>query len=271
MFKISNRGNGLNLREYDRLIRAVKHEEAKLRNWILKINRRASELRAKMELYKNRKQMVLAGIYAKEAQNLILLREALNYISLKFLAVSERLDTLRIVLKATLDLKPLLKSLNEIYPIIQSMPVNAGDVFKQLVNSYSELLYLVSPPNPRIVFKLDSIEAAKILQEVEDMLQKEVLEKFPSIPLDKVGEGRLTEKIGELVEVFAADGGLIQARKPFTKKLTLKDKVLRYIKLTGKMDVYGCARFLNTSPQKVVEILYELAEEGKVKFNSGSS
>ncbi|RLG60677.1 hypothetical protein DRN86_01915 [Candidatus Geothermarchaeota archaeon] len=269
MLGLFRRNDEFNLRQYDRLILSVKYEEQKIRNWIARLEKKRSELISKMNLYKKRNQLILAGIYAKEIENLTILRDVLNYINLKFLAISERLQTIKVVLKAASDLKPLIKSLDEIFPVIASLPVKVEDTLKQLVTSYTELLYFVSPPNAQIKFDLMTPEASEILREVESKVEEEVLKAFPSLPLAMTKtEGKLTDKIGELVEVFAADGGFSLTHRKEKKKLTTKDKVLRYIRLTGNMNVYACARYLNTSPEKVIEALYELAEEGKLKFKA---
>ena len=50
------RGDGVDLREYDKLIRSVRYEEQKIRNWISQIDKRRNELISKMEIYKKKNQ-----------------------------------------------------------------------------------------------------------------------------------------------------------------------------------------------------------------------
>ena len=258
------RENGIDLREYDKLIRSVRYEEQKIRNWVSRIDKRRSELISKMEIYKKKNQTILAGIYAKEVNNLDLIREILNFISLKFLAVAERLSTLKIVLMATNTLKPLLKSLTELYPLIISLSANAEDVVKQLVTSYNELLCFVNPPEAQIRFNIESPEASQILKEVESKVEEELLAKFPRVPMEFSNETKLSDKMEELVETLAADGGLL-ARKD--ENSNIKRKILEYIKSKGDVNVYTLARHLNISPDKVIELLYQLADEGKIRFS----
>jgi hypothetical protein len=107
------------------------------------------------------------------------------------------------------------------------------------------------------------------MAELENELAREVINRFPSVPIDLKAGDNLAEKMEEALGLLAADGGtpaILMERG--RSKLSFEDRVLQYFKLQkGKIDVYACAKCLKVSPHRVIEALYELADEGRLSFN----
>lgn len=257
------------LNAYNDMIRRVSYQKARICRLREKVRSRETKLASKSNFYLSKDQRSLAQIYQNEVKHIALIKEALEIIDLGLTAVLERIDTLLIIFKAFSGFNSMAESVNDAIKSTTFLPSDFDMVLRQLVESYMELTSILHPPDARISFDLFSPEASKIMAELENELEKEVINRFPSVPLDlKMGEN-LAEKMEEAIGLLAADGGTpTTLRQRGRTKLSFEDKVLQYFKLhKGKMDVYSCAKWLKVSPQRVIEALYNLADEGRLSFN----
>ena len=266
--KQKNRGYDINA--YNEMIRKVNYQRARISHLKEKVRSRETKLASKGNFYTMKDQRTLASIYQNEVKHLALIKGALDVIELGLTSVSERVDTLLIIFKAFSGFNSVAKSVNDVIKYTTYLPSDFDAVLRQLVESHIELTSILHPPDARITFDLYSPEAGQIMAELEDELEKEVINRFPSVPLDSRMGNDLTEKMKEVVSVLAADGGtptiFKERRKP---KTNFEDRVLHHFShQKGDLDVYGCAKYLRTSPQRVIEALYELADEGRLTFNN---
>ncbi len=262
---------GVDLQAYNSMIRGVNYQKARVSQIAEKVKSRERMLHSKCNFYKMKNQEGVASIYHNEIRHLALLKSTLDIIELGLTAVSERMDTLRILYQAFEGFRPVAKSINEVIQNTSFLPGDFDMVLKQLVESHIELTSILHPPDANICFDLRSPEASEIISELECELEREVLNRFPDAPLTTDLRGdNLAERMEKVTSLIAADGGAPLNLKESVRghRLTFEDKVLRYFNLKGgNMDVYGCAKYLGAPHQKVIEALYDLADEGRLRFN----
>ncbi len=262
---------GVDLFAYNSMMRGINYQKARVSQIAQKVKSREKMLQSKCNFYKLKNQDGVASIYYNEIRHLALLKSALDIIELGLTAVCERMDTLRILYQAFEGFRPVAKSINEVIKHTSFLPGDFDLILKQLVESHIELTSILHPPDANISFDLRSPEAAEVMNKLEQELEREVLNRFPDAPLTANLRGDdLAERMEEVTSLIAADGGapLSLTQNTRNHKLTFEDKVLRYFNLKGgSIDVYGCAKYLGAPHQKVIEALYDLADEGRLKFN----
>ncbi len=249
-------------------MRKVNYQRAHMSRLIQKIDSREQMLRSRVDFLKTRDEETRAKMYLKEMGEIVLIKRVLKLINLGLTAVSERLDTMKILFKALSGFRPVAKTVDEAIQHSSFLPMDFKDVMNDLAGSYSELLEILHPPDAQIFFDIGTPEAQKIINQVEKELEKEVISQYPKVPLDtNLKGGNLAEKMEEVITMLLADGGTETTFTKKKRKMSFEDKVLYYMNMKGNIDVFGCARQMKTSPQKVIGALYELAEDGKLKFN----
>lgn len=252
-------------------MRNVNYQRAHIARLIQKITSKEQMLNSKLEFLRSKNQQSRVNMYLREMGDIAIMKRVLILIELGLTGVSERLDTLRILHTAISSFRPVAKSVEEAIQYASLLPMDFKDVMTDLAHSYTELVTILRPPDAHIFFDFQTPEASKIISQVEGELEREILNRFPSVPLNKKVRGeRLADKMEEVLNMLVADGGteVIFSDKSRKKKMSFEDKVLYYINMRhGRIDVFGCAKYLRASPQKVIEALYELAEDGRLKFN----
>lgn len=266
------RGRWSDLKNFNMLIRSVEYHRNRIRILYDQICQKINSLKAKQSYLIKNGEYASAENYAREIRLLNILKEVVYNFELGLLAVEERLDTIRIILQALEGFKPTAKAINDALSAVYYIPGNFNMLLESLAESYIELIETIKPPAANILINLNNPEAEQIITQVEREVGKLVSSKFPEVPANVsiIKSGR---KVEELMTALATDGGfkehIISVKVNKTKK-TFEDKVHYYFKYIsrGKLDIYGCARYLGVSPQRVIEALYLLAEEGKIKFNN---
>jgi len=267
---ISHHKNKFNSESYDVMLRQLKHQRVKLSTLSSKIQSKEEMLKIKCDLYNKQSQNKFVSLYMNEIKHLQDLKNVLNIIDLGLMAVYERLDTLKIVFKAFVGFKPTAKFLNDVLKKTRYIPADMENMLRNFTDSYIELTSVIHPPDSNISFNLESPEASGIIKSIENNIESEIIDQFPNIPLSST-TGDLAEKMEEVTDILAADGGypmLIQniSKKPDVK---LSDQILNYIHLkNGNFDVYNCASKLRVPPNKIINTLYELANDGKLRFRT---
>ena len=266
------RKGGLDLKAYNEMIRSVEYHKSRIRFMYDQIDAKIKSLEAKMNYLIKNGEIASAENYKREIRLLKRLKNILYNFELGLIAVIERLDTLRIILQALDGFKPAAKAIHDAVNAAYYIPGNFHNLLQSLADSYYTLIETVRPPEATIYINLENPEAEEIISQVEKEVSKIVYETFPSIQNINI----LTspkKKVEELLSAIATDGGFSErliVNKPRKSKPRFEDQVYYYMKYIsrGKIDVFGCARYLGTSPQRVIEALYTLAEENKIKFNS---
>ena len=262
----------INLKNFNMLIRSVEYHRNKIRILHDQIRQKIESLKAKHSYLIRNGEYESAENYAREIRLLNILSDIVYNFELGLLAVEERLDTIKIILQALEGFKPTAKAINDALSAVYYIPGNFNMLLESLAESYIELVETIKPPAANIVINLDNPEAEQIITQVEREVGKLVSSKFPEVPAG-VSIIKSGKKVEELITALATDGGFKGSIIPFKTgktKRSFEDKVHYYFKhiSRGKLDIYGCARYLGVSPQRVIEALYLLAEEGKIKFNN---
>jgi|Deesub1362B_J571_1020462.scaffolds.fasta_scaffold00004_324 hypothetical protein len=261
------------LKAYNELVRSVEYHRTRVKYLRDQIQGKIKTLDSKKNFLIRKGEKLSAKNYEREIKLLTLLKEVLYNFELGLTAVLERLDTIRIILQALDGFKPTAKAINEAINAAYYIPGNFQSLLESLAQSYINLIETVKPPEAKVYIDLANPEAEHILTQVEKEVGKIVVEQFPQIPRDIPILSSPNKRVEELISALATDGG-ISTGAPFYKqsvgKRNFEDQVYYYMTYIskGKLDVFGCARYLDTAPQRVIDALYILAEEGKIKFNS---
>lgn len=254
------------------MIRSVEYHKSRIQAMYTQIDNKIKTLKAKMSYLIRIGEVASAENYKREIKLLKRLKNILYTFELGLTAVIERLDTIKVILQALDGFKPAAKAINDAVNAAFYIPGNFQNLLQSLADSYYSLIETIKPPEANIYINLDNPEAEEIISQVEKEVGKIVYETFPSISNINILTSQ-KNRVDELLSAIATDGGIsekITLYRPKKQKTRFEDKVYYYMKFIarGKIDVFGCARYLNTSPQRVIEALYTLAEEGKIKFNS---
>ena len=260
-----------NPKAYNEMIKAIDYHRNRVRLMRNQLKTKINSLISKMKYLIKNGEIASAENYKREINLLRRLEKVLYSFELGLTAVMERLDTLRIILQALSGFKPAAKAINDAVNAAYYIPGNFHELLRSLADAYYGLIETVKPPKANIYINLENLEAENIISQVEKEISKMVYEEFPQVKNVNV----LTsprKKVDELVSAIATDGGISEKlviTKRRKSKPRFEDRVYYYIKYIsrGKIDVFGCARYLNTSPKRVIEALYTLAEEGKIKFS----
>ena len=261
------------LKAFNQLFKSVEYHRSRVRVLKDQIDNKIKTLDSKKNFLIRRGEKLSARNYEREIKLLNVLKEVLYNFELGLTAVLERLDTIRIILQALDGFKPTAKAINEAINAAYYIPGNFHALLESLAQSYISLIETVKPPEAKVYIDLANPEAEHILTQVEKEVGKIVVEQFPHIPREIPILSSPNKKVEELISTLATDGG-ITTGAPYYKqsmgKKNFEDQVYYYMTYIskGKLDVFGCARYLDTAPQRVIDALYILAEEGKIKFNS---
>ncbi len=171
-----------------------------------------SRLYDKYNFYLKRKDLKMAVIYKREIENLKTIRSVLSAIELGVLAVTLRIDTLRIVLSAILDLRDTTQMLVNTLNISKLVSRQFDSKIRDFIRSYLDFKDIVIIPDVELdkFIELSSEDAKKIVSAVERKIGEELSKRFPLIPkqLDEVIGDDIEAGVRKLYSILATDGGI---------------------------------------------------------------
>lgn len=296
-------------RKYDFLKKEIGGYRMHIKAIISSIDRKILMFRDRYKFYKERKEYQFASIYLKETSNLRVLKNVLRTVDLGLLAVNLRLDTMKIVVSALLEFKESAKTIDKVIGDIRLMSDSFNNYYKSFMNGYFDLETLINIPELDLAnfLSLDNENALKIIQTVERTVGEELAKRFPNVPaeLDQILSKDPKEGVRKLYEILATDGG-VREDIPYNKYIAYQGKhvkskitssilkvdprvlkridpsklgkteiaVLKYIVNIkkgefGYMDIYQLAKLTRSSPESILESLYELAELKIIHFGHG--
>ena len=293
-------------RRYDLLRKEIGGYRMHIKTIISSIDKKILMFRDKYKFYKKRKEYQFATIYLKETSSLKLLKNVLQSVDLGLLAVNLRLDTMKIVVSALLEFKESTKVIDKVIGDIRIVNDNFSNYYKSFMSGYIDLETLINIPELDLAnfLSTDNEDAIKIIQTVERTVGEELAKKFPNVPaeLDQILSADPKEGAKKLYEILATDGGVkenyvyshlgSQVRRHIFHNSILKvnPKMLRRLDISklgkleiailkyivnikkgefGYMDIYQLARVTKSSPESILESLYELAELKIINFSQG--
>ncbi len=295
-------------RKYEMLKKEIGGYQMHIRNIINSIDKKIVAFREKYEFYKKRKEPRFAALYLKEANNLRMLKNVLMTVDMGLLAVNLRLDTMKVVVSALLEFKESTKVINQVIEDARVMSDSFSNYYKSFIDGYIDLESIINIPEIDLAnfVSLQDEDATKIIQAVERKIGEELSKRFPNIPeqLDQILSDDPRKGVQKLYEMLATDGGVYESGagryggytptrsrnqiknsilRVNVKKLKTVDArklekievaILRYIINIkrgefGYMDIYQLAKMTRSSPETVLEGLYNLAEAGLISFTHG--
>jgi division protein CdvB (Snf7/Vps24/ESCRT-III family) len=232
-----------------------------------------------------------AAICANELAEVRKLVGFLQQVELALERVILRLETVRELSDIIIDLKPALKTLQNISRQLYEILPEVSSEINEINNVIGETIYSTRISD-EVVIPVDKVTPAgeQILSEVESFLEKRITEKLPEPPatletpkLEKAEIKQmvaLTASCSQIVgdEAFDENGSrsenLISFRKAEIQEISLKvgkpsleEALLEYVRRSGgEIDLIRCSRDLGASYEEVEKALQSLGAKGKVKI-----
>jgi len=232
-----------------------------------------------------------AAICANELAEVRKLVGFLQQVELALERVILRLETVRELSDIIIDLKPALKTLQNISRQLYEILPEVSSEINEINNVIGETIYSTRISD-EVVIPVDKVTPAgeQILSEVESFLEKRITEKLPEPPatletpkLEKAEIKQmvaLTASCSQIVggEAFDENGSrsenLISFRKAEIQEISLKvgepsleEALLEYVRRSGgEIDLIRCSRDLGASYEEVEKALQCLGAKGKVKI-----
>lgn len=170
-------------RKYDHIIRQISIYRTYLKNAISSIERKMAIYKQKCEYYKLNNEPAMANVYSREIDVLHVLKVALNVIDINLHAVSLRIDTLKIVIPALLEIRNMLTTMNNTIKDIKKIANKFGQNYRELFNKYVDIISIAEVPEIRIDIPLINEEAAELIKAIEERVGEELSRKLPSAPI----------------------------------------------------------------------------------------
>ena len=291
--------------KYDLLKREIGSYQSHITHILNSIDRKIERFKSKYEYYIKRNEKKFASIYHREIKNLLVIRRILYTLKMGLMAVNIRLDTMKIVVPALMRLKNSVEVIRDIVEDLSTIDNGFGEVYRMFIDAYLDFDSIVNIPDIDLArfLEVSSEDAMKIIKAVERRVGEELSKKLPNIPsnLDEVLADDPEKGVKKLYEYLVADGGSLintvqdtstkirdggrASYPPSILRLNIKSRwelrnarlekheeaVLRYIIYIKRgcftyNDIYRVARVMRMSPEKVLDILYSLAEKGLISF-----
>jgi hypothetical protein len=296
------------VKKYNMLKKEIGVYQMHIRSIISAIDKKIERFRERLEYYKRRRELTFASIYVREISNLGMVKSILRSVDLGLLAVNLRLDTMKIVVSSLIDFKDVAKVIDSVISDARIMSENFNNYYKSFIDGYIdfETDAIIPDVNLSAFLSLHEEDAIKIIKAVERKVGEELSKKFPNVPsnLDQILSDDPKRGVRKLYEILATDGGVYEPqvtgsmymsrsrglnplrssilrininrlRRLDLRRLDKKETaILKYIINVRRgeftyMDIYRLAKTIKTSPESILESLYNLAEMGIVVFNHG--
>lgn len=241
-----------------------------------KLAKRDRELFNECVSYLGRGLKSKAIIYANEIAEVRKLMAIVQGMQLTLEKAILRLETFKTV-------TPTLEEIRGVFSEVRGALEDAAKIMPSLTPELNGLMQSINelvtateislaPPEP-IVVKDESTEA--ILKEAADFLREEIERKIPEppkeLPLPERAEAvavkpRIALTIDGTEAYIGADGTIISNGDEHASTIA-EELVLDYIERNnGEMNISKCARELNMSQTRIMEILESLSRKGKIRI-----
>ncbi|MEM0056928.1 MAG: hypothetical protein QXH96_00370 [Candidatus Geothermarchaeota archaeon] len=189
-------------KKYDHIIKQISIYRTHLKNAISSIERKIAVYKQRCEYYKLNNESVMANVYLREIDVLYILKVALNAIDINLHAISLRIDTLKIVVPALLEIRNMIATMNNTIKDIKKIADKFGQNYKELFDKYIDIFSIAEVPEIHIDIPLVNEEAIELIKAIEEKVGEELSRKLPSISINlddylvnlKKGLNQLREK-----------------------------------------------------------------------------
>jgi len=227
------------------------------------------------------------------ANELVEVRKLLNIVVHAQLAIERvilRLETIRELGDIIVNLKPMLKTLQDIAGLLVRVMPEVALELEKVNDSISETLAIthIDTPQPVTPSERKTPQSEEILKEVSSFLEQRLTEDLPEPPASVIVPRRAepAKKVRKMIALAAAcsEAEVCEPREPQTslsykdmevqsvsftvqRSSSLEDTLLEYAKRReGEIDVAQCALELNIPYKDVMEAIESLGARGKIRI-----
>ncbi len=271
-------------------IHQLKVQHVKLEQVTFKLRERDRNLFETCAIAVEKKNKDRAIVFANE---LVEVRKLLNIVVHAQLAIERvilRLETIRELGDIIVNLKPMLKTLQDIAGLLVRVMPEVALELEKVNDSISETLAIthIDTPQPVTPSERKTPQSEEILKEVSSFLEQRLTEDLPEPPASVIVPRRAepAKKVRKMIALAAAcsEAEVCEPREPQTslsykdmevqsvsftvqRSSSLEDTLLEYAKRReGEIDVAQCALELNIPYKDVMEAIESLGARGKIKI-----
>lgn len=271
-------------------IRQLKFQRVKLEQVTFRLRERDKNLFETCAREIEKKNRDRAIVFANE---LVEVRKLLNIVVHAQLAIERvilRLETIRELSDIVVNLKPVLKTLQNVTGLLVRVMPEVASELEKVSDSISETLAIthIGTPQPVTPSERKTPQSEEILKEVTSFLERRLVEELPEPPASVVVPRRAepTKKVRKMIALAAAcsEAEVCESRGPSTslsykdmevqsvsftvqRSSSLEDTLLEYARRrNGEIDVAQCALELNVPYKDVIEALESLGARRKIKI-----
>lgn len=241
-----------------------------------KLARRDRELFDECVSYLSKGLKNKAIVYANEIAEVRKLMAIVQGMQLTIEKAILRLETFKAVTPTLEEIRGVFSevrgALEDAAKIIPSLTPELNGLMQSINELVAATEISLAPPEP-VVVKDEATEA--ILKEAADFLREEIERKIPEppkeLPLPERAEAvavkpRIALTIDGAEAYVGADGTIISEGSEHTSTIA-EELILDYIERNnGEMNISKCARELNMSQTRIMEILESLSRKGKIRI-----
>jgi len=271
-------------------IHQLKVQHVKLEQVTFKLRERDGNLFETCAIAVEKNNRDRAIVFANE---LVEVRKLLNIVVHAQLAIERvilRLETIRELSDVVVNLKPMLKTLQNVSGLLVRVMPEVASELEKVNDSISETLAVthIGTPQPVTPSERKTPQSEEILKEVSSFLEQRLVEELPEPPAPVTVPKRAepAKKVRKMIALAAAcsEAEVCEPSEPPTslsykdmemqsvsfavqRSSSLEDIVLGYAERhKGEIDVAQCALELNVPYEDVMEALESLGARRKIKI-----
>lgn len=267
-------------------IRRLQIQHVKLERVIVRLRQRDQVLFGKCTIAVENENRERAIILANELAEIRRLLGIVTHTQIVIERVIIRLETVRELNSFVIDLKPVLRVLQDVTKGLDTAIPEVALELSRVGETINETLATTQIHSSEQVIPLDrkTPGSEQILREVSSMLEEDLAARLPAPPVSAtvVEAPKQVEEIKQAVALAAScseayeqgdsqdyvykDMELQRLSLRIKRSASLEDRVLDYAKrCQGKLNVAQCAVELETSSQDVEKALESLGAKGKIR------
>ena len=271
-------------------IHQLEVQHVKLEQVTFKLRERDRNLFETCAVAVEKKNKDRAIVFANE---LVEVRKLLNIVVHAQLALERvilRLETIRELGDIIVNLKPVLKTLQNVTGLLVRVMPEVASELEKVNDSISETLAIthIGTPQPVTPSERKTPQSEEILNEVSSFLEGKLIEELPEPPASVIVPRRAepAKKVRKMIALAAtcSEAEVYEPREPQTslsykdmevqsvsftvqRSSSLEDTLLEYARRRNcEIDVAQCALELNLPYKDVMEALESLGARGKIKI-----
>lgn len=271
-------------------IHHLKIQQVKLEQVTFKLHERDRNLFKRCAKAIGKKNKDRATVFANE---LVEVRKLLNIVVHAQLAIERvilRLETIRELSDIVVNLKPMLKTLQDVTGVLVRVMPDVALELEKVNDSISETLAIthIGTPQPVTPSERKTPQSEEILGEVSSFLERRLMDELPEPPasLEVPRRAEPAKKVRKMIALTAtcSEAEVSDSREPQTnlsyqdmevqsvsftiqQSSSIEENLLEYARrCNGEIDVAQCALELNVPDKHVMDALKSLGARRKIKI-----